>query len=101
MIGPLTGKGNDKSLLSIDMKTKVVQHVPRMNISISHMTYSFLSLHIKTKVVQHVPRMTHVMHAHQILGPVLLRRPYVREEPKNVMLLPNVPTSIPQRFESG
>ena len=32
---------------------------------------------------------------------LILRRPYVPEEPKNVMLLPNVTTSIPQRFESG
>ena len=59
------------SLLSLHMKTKVVQHVPRINISISHITcdmwkakcdmwhnykYSLLSLHMKTKVVQHVPR---------------------------------------------
>ena len=53
------------------MKTKVVQHVPRINICISHITcdmckakcdmchnykYTLLSLHMKTKVVQHVPR---------------------------------------------
>ena len=64
--------------LSIDMKTKIVQHVPRINISIWHKTchmshatchmrhvtcamwhdykYSLLSKDIKTKVVQHVPR---------------------------------------------
>ena len=57
--------------LSIDMKTKIVQHVPRINISIWHKTcdmrhvtchmwhnykYSLLSLHMKTRVVQHVPR---------------------------------------------
>ena len=56
---------------SIDMKTKIVQHVPRINISIWHKTchmshatchmwhdykYSLLSKDIKTKVVQHVPR---------------------------------------------
>ena len=66
------------SLLSKDIKTKVVQHVPRINISILHMTcdmrnvtcymwhakcdmwhnykYSLLSIDMKTKVVQHVPR---------------------------------------------
>ena len=46
------------------MKTKVVQHVPRINISIWHMTcdmwhnykYSLLSIDMKTKVVQHVSR---------------------------------------------
>ena len=42
MIGPLTGQGEGvtyiclSTYLSIDMKTKVVQHVPRINISISH-----------------------------------------------------------------
>ena len=59
------------SLLRIDMRTKVVQHVQRINISISHITCdnwkakcdmwhnyknSLLSLHMKTKDVQHVPR---------------------------------------------
>ena len=50
------------SLLSLHMKTKVVQHVPRINIW--HVTcemwhnykYSLLSIDMKTKVVQHVPR---------------------------------------------
>ena len=57
--------------LSIDMKTKIVQHVPTINISIWHKTcdmwhatcdmwhnhkYSLLSIDMKTKVVQHVPR---------------------------------------------
>ena len=49
-------------LLSIYMKTKVVQHVPRINISIWHLTLdnnihmSLLSIDMKIKVVQHVPR---------------------------------------------
>ena len=62
------------SLLSIDMKTKVVQHVPRINTSISHITCdmwkakcdmwhnyknSLLSLHMKTKYVQHAPENQH------------------------------------------
>ena len=66
------------SLLSLHMKTKVVQHVPRINISISHITcdmwkakcdmwhnykYSLLSINMKTKVVQHVPRIN-LSHLH-------------------------------------
>ena len=47
-------------LLSLDMKTKVVQHVPRINISIWHLKldiwHSLLSIDMKTKVVQHVWR---------------------------------------------
>ena len=59
------------SLLSLHMKTKVAQHVPRINISIWHMTcdmwhatcdmlhnykYSLLSLqlHMRTRVVQNI-----------------------------------------------
>ena len=56
-------------ILSIEMKTKIVQHVPTINISIWHMTcdmwhatcdmlhnykYSLLSLHMKTKVVHNI-----------------------------------------------
>ena len=65
------------TLLSLHMKTKVVQNVPRIKMKtkvvqfIGHITcdmgkakcdmwhnykYSLLSLHMKTKVVQHVPR---------------------------------------------
>ena len=62
---------NKQWVWSIEMKTKVVQHVPMINISIWHMTctmwhvtcdmwhnykYSLLSIDMKTKVVQHVPR---------------------------------------------
>ena len=72
------------SLLTIPMKTKVVQHVPRINISIWHMTcdmrnvtcdmwhvtcdmwhhykYSLLNLPMKTKVVQQVPRFNITCH---------------------------------------
>ena len=35
------------------------------------------------------------------VSPTVLRRPYVQEQPINVILLPNVTTSIPSRFESG
>ena len=58
--------GYKQWLMSMDMKTKLVQHVMRINISISHWhltcdmwhnnKYSLLSLHMNTKVVQHVPR---------------------------------------------
>ena len=59
-------KNHKQSLLSIDMKTKVVQHVPVINISTWHMTawhdsmtnnhkQWLLSVDMKTKVVQHVP----------------------------------------------
>ena len=39
-------------LLSIDMKTKVVQHVPRIKLD----NLTLLSIDMKTKVVQHVSR---------------------------------------------
>ena len=59
------------SLLSLQMKTKVVQHVPWIThvthiYNVNHMNQhdkqSLLSLHLKTNVVQHVPRITHVNH---------------------------------------
>ena len=45
--------GNKQRLLSIDMKTKVVQHVERVWMRVWEWV---LSIEMKTKVVQHVPR---------------------------------------------
>ena len=52
------------SVLTIDMKTKFIQHVPRINISIWHKTCNMwycdiitnTHLNMKTKFVHHVPR---------------------------------------------
>ena len=61
----MTWQHDKQSLLRLDMKTKVVQYVPRISIksiwhhdmkTCQHEKQSLLRLQMKTKVIQHVPR---------------------------------------------